>query len=66
MIQFLKPCIQKIQEFPEETREDLLDAVARLEEGHHLSFPMTRPMPSRGSGVHELRFRDREGIYRVI
>ncbi len=38
MIQFLKPCIKEIQDFPEETREDLTDAIARLEEGHHLSF----------------------------
>lgn len=34
MVQFLKPCIKEIQEFPEETREDLADALARLQEGH--------------------------------
>ena len=29
-------------------------------------MPLSRPMPSIGRGVHELRFRDRTGIYRVI
>lgn len=47
-------------------REDLADALARLDEGHTLSMPLSRPMPSIGRGVHELRFRDRAGIYRVI
>jgi phage-related protein len=44
----------------------LADAIARLEEGHMLSMPLSRPMPSIGKGVHELRFKDRSGIYRVI
>jgi phage-related protein len=29
-------------------------------------MPLSRPMPSIGKNVHELRFRDRTGIYRVI
>jgi phage-related protein len=29
-------------------------------------MPLSRPMPSIGKGVHELRFRERSGIYRVI
>jgi phage-related protein len=37
-----------------------------LGEGLNLSLPLSRPMPSIGPGVHELRFRDRSGIYRVI
>jgi phage-related protein len=44
----------------------LADALARLERGHPLSMPLSRPMPTIGSGVHEFRFRDRSGIYRVI
>jgi len=47
-------------------RGELADAVARLERGHLLSMPLSRPMPSIGSGIHELRFRDKSGIYRVI
>jgi phage-related protein len=66
VIQPLKQCIKEIEEFPEEVRGDLADALARLQEGQTLGMPLSRPMPSIGAGVHELRFRDRSGIYRVI
>lgn len=66
MITILKRCEKEIDDFPEEVRGDLADALARLEEGHMLSMPLSRPMPSIGKGVHELRFKDRSGIYRVI
>jgi phage-related protein len=62
----LKQCQIEIEEFPLAVREELADALARLDEGHTLSMPLSRPMPSIGRGVHELRFRDRAGIYRVI
>ncbi len=57
---------REIADFPEVVRGELADALARLDEGHKLSLPLSRPMPSIGNGVHELRFRDRSGIYRVI
>jgi phage-related protein len=66
MITVLSRCQKEIHEFPEDVRGDLADALARLNEGHKLSMPLSRPMPSIGKGVHELRFRDRSGIYRVI
>ncbi len=66
MITPLAQCQREIAEFPEDVRGDLADALARLNEGHFLSMPLSRPMPSIGKGVHELRFRDRAGIYRVI
>lgn len=67
MLEILKQCQRELdKEFPLEVREDLADALARLEEGHGLTMPLSRPMPSIGRGVHELRFRDRMGIYRVI
>ena len=65
-IEILRQCEKEIADWPEDVREDLADAAARLERGHLLSLPLSRPMPSIGSGVHELRFRDRSGIYRVI
>lgn len=65
-IEILRQCEKEIADWPEDVREDLADAAARLERGHILSLPLSRPMPSIGSGVHELRFRDRSGIYRVI
>lgn len=66
MISFLKNCEREILDFPLEIREDLADALARLDQGHKLSMPLSRPMPSIGKGVHEIRLRDRTGIYRVI
>jgi len=66
LIRLLKLCEKEIAEFPEEIREDLADALARLDQGHKLSMPLSRPMSSIGKGVHEIRLRDRAGIYRVI
>jgi phage-related protein len=66
MLIILKQCNKELMAFPEEVRGDLADAIARLEEGHLLSMPLSRPMPSIGKGVHELRLKDRSGIYRVI
>jgi phage-related protein len=62
----LKQCEKELERWPEDVRGELADAVARLERGHTLSMPLSRPMSSIGVGVHELRFRDRSGIYRVI
>jgi len=31
-----------------------------------LSMPLSRPMPSIGRGAHELRLKDRSGVYRVV
>lgn len=66
MTNILKGCLRELEHFPEEVRGDLADAIARLELGQMLSLPLSRPMPGIGKGVHELRFRDRYGIYRVI
>jgi phage-related protein len=65
-IEVLKQCQKEILDWPDEVREDLADAIARLERGHVLSMPLSRPMPSIGKGVHELRLKDRSGAYRVI
>ena len=45
---------------------DLADALARSDAGGCLAMPLSRPMPSIGPQVHELRLRDRTGTYRVI
>ncbi|MEQ1723229.1 MAG: type II toxin-antitoxin system RelE/ParE family toxin [Pseudobdellovibrio sp.] len=66
MITITKQCEKELKDFPVEVKEDLADALALLDEGVGLSLPLSRPMPSIGGGVHELRFRDRSGIYRVI
>ena len=66
MLNVLKQCRRELDDLPDEVKGDLADAVARLEMGHALSMPLSRPMPSIGRGVHELRLRDSSGIYRVI
>lgn len=66
VVEILKQCQREILEFPVEIRGDIADAAARLDEGQRLSMPLSRPMPGIGHGTHELRLRDRAGIYRVI
>lgn len=66
MIISLKACQRELQRFPEEIRGDLADALARLDAGQSLTMPLSRPMPIIGEGVHELRLKDRSGVYRVV
>ena len=66
MIIILKACRREIEGLPEEVRGDLADALARLDAGLVLSMPLSRPMPTIGKGVHELRLRDRSGTYRIM
>lgn len=56
MISIIRQCEKELKEFPEEIREDLADALALLDVGVNLSMPLSRPMPSIGKSVHELRF----------
>ena len=57
---------REIAVLPDEVRGDLADALAKLDAGLTLAMPLSRPMPSIGHGVHELRLKDRSGQYRVI
>ena len=66
MVRIERRCQRELDALPEEVREELAGAVAWLNRGQMLTMPLSRPMPSVGAGVHELRFRDRAGVYRVI
>ncbi len=66
MIVVLPSCRREIEGLPEDIRGDLADALARLDAGLSLAMPFSRPMPSIGRGVHELRLKDRSGQYRVV
>jgi phage-related protein len=59
-------CRRELKKLPAPIRADLADALALLDEGLVLSMPLSRPMPSIGAGVYELRFKDRSGAYRVV
>jgi len=66
VISILKSCDRELAKLPKETREDLADALARLEAGLTLSMPLSRPMPAIGRSAHELRLKHRSGVFRVI
>jgi phage-related protein len=66
MVVILPACRREILTLPEDIRGDLADALARLDAGHTLTMPLSRPMPSIGRGVHELRLKDRSGAYRIV
>lgn len=66
MIVVLRACRAEIMDLSEELRGDLADALARLDAGQSLSMPLSRPMAVIGPGVHELRLKDRSGIYRIV
>jgi len=66
VVVIVRACRNEVGDLPKSVREDLADLLARLDEGHSLSMPISRPMPSIGSGVHELRLRARSGAYRVV
>ena len=66
MIAILPAARREVRALPERVRADLADALARLDQGQSLSFPLSRSMPGIGAQVHELRLRDRSGAYRVV
>ena len=55
-----------IREFPEDVRREFGKIIFDLQKGQKLSMLLSRPMASVGSGVEELRLRDRSGAYRVF
>ncbi len=68
----MKPAIfhpkarDSIRKFPEEVRKALGKALFDLQSGFSLSLPLSRPMPTVGKGVEELRVKDGSGAYRVF
>jgi phage-related protein len=65
-IRFHKSVVRDLKDLGSSAAEELSDCLALLAEGDSLALPVSRPMPSVGSGVHELRIRDRTGNYRVF
>lgn len=62
----INSCLRELKTFPEEVRGDFLDAVSDLESGINLEMPLSRKMAGMGTGVYELRLKDKDGIFRVI
>lgn len=63
---FHPAAIAAIWSFPEDVRKERGKAIFDFQRGEILSMPLSRPMPSVGQGVEELRIRDRSGIYRAF
>ncbi len=57
---------EAMRRFPQLARQALGEAILDLQYGAQLEMPLSRPMPSVGAGVHELRVKDRSGIYRAF
>ena len=55
-----------IRSFSNEIKKDIGKYILDLQKGKIILFPASRPMPSVGKGVSELRIRDQDGIYRVF
>lgn len=55
-----------IKAFPADVRKEIGKAIFDLQKGEKLVMPLSRPMPSVGAGVGEIRVRDAAGIYRVF
>lgn len=58
--------LETIREFPEEIRKELGQAIYDLQCNKHLTMPLSKPMPSVGKGVEELRVKDANGAFRVF
>lgn len=65
-IKILNVCEKELKKFPVEVIEDFLEAITRLEKGIVLSMPLSKHMPSINKNTHELRLKDRNGVYRVF
>lgn len=64
--QFNPKAKSELQKFPEEVRKKIGKAIFELQQGKKLEMPLSKPMPSVGSGVEEIRVSGRNGIYRVF
>lgn len=62
----LDVCKKEMAHFPEEILGEFVDAVALLNEGIVLNMPLSKAMPSIGKNVHELRLKNKDGIYRIF
>jgi phage-related protein len=63
-IRFLGDSLKAIREFPKDARQDAGYQLERVQDGK--SPDDSKPMPSIGKGVEEIRIWDEAGTFRVI
>ena len=56
----------KTPPFSVEARVEAGKLLGRIQDGENLGMPHSRPMPSIGNGVHELRINDENETFRII
>lgn len=56
----------KTPPFGEKARIEAGFLLRRLQQGHTLSLPQSRPMPTIGTRCHELRVPDRDQTWRIM
>jgi phage-related protein len=57
---------EAIRNFPPEIRRSIGKAIWELQRGVRLGMPLSKPMPSVGPGVEELRVKDASGAFRAF
>ncbi len=57
---------ETISNFPDSVKKEIGFLFYRLQMGDHLTMPHASPMRSVAVGVHEVRVRGEDGIYRVF
>lgn len=60
------PIEEFLAELSHAIRSDFYDAILLLEDGQVLGIPLSRNLSSIHKGLHELRLKDRSGIYRFF
>jgi phage-related protein len=65
-VEIHKKAREAIRGFSKQVRRELGSALMKVQLGMTLGFPLSRPMPSVHPGVCEFRFRDSNGIQRVL
>lgn len=55
-----------IKAFAKPVRQDIGELLLKLQVGISIGMPYSRPMPSVSKGVHELRLKNADGLYRVF
>ena len=55
-----------IRLFPRDVKKALGKTILEIQHGVSIGLPLSRPMPSIAQGVHEIRLKDKDGIYRVF
>ncbi len=60
------PVEEFVQGLPEHTRESFFESLRRLENNEVLSMPISKNLSSAHRGLHELRLKDTQGIYRIF